>query len=126
MILSGFFRHNRSVRSYEDVGLGSMYGSLVTFAFILSYCFFFQAEDGIRDIGVTGVQTCALPIFFGSKQHFVAQPRSTPWSGLATLSFRSVEELTRSSWRPTPRDTSRTAHCSSQTQIGRASCRERV
>src|SRR3712207_8822518 len=23
----------------------------------------FQAEDGIRDIGVTGVQTCALPIF---------------------------------------------------------------
>src|SRR3712207_9091689 len=25
--------------------------------------FFFQAEDGIRDIGVTGVQTCALPIY---------------------------------------------------------------
>src|SRR5476651_410361 len=25
-------------------------------------CFLFQAEDGIRDIGVTGVQTCALPI----------------------------------------------------------------
>src|SRR3712207_8505734 len=25
--------------------------------------FFFQAKDGIRDIGVTGVQTCALPIF---------------------------------------------------------------
>src|SRR3712207_4434700 len=32
----------------------------------LSHCcyffFFFQAEDGIRDIGVTGVQTCALPV----------------------------------------------------------------
>src|SRR3712207_9325536 len=27
--------------------------------------FFFQAEDGIRDIGVTGVQTCALPIWGG-------------------------------------------------------------
>src|SRR5690606_39529972 len=26
--------------------------------------FFFQAEDGIRDFHVTGVQTCALPIFF--------------------------------------------------------------
>ena len=26
-------------------------------------CFFFQAEDGIRDYDVTGVQTCALPIF---------------------------------------------------------------
>src|SRR5699024_11474022 len=25
-------------------------------------CFFFQAEDGIRDRNVTGVQTCALPI----------------------------------------------------------------
>src|SRR5260370_30962767 len=25
--------------------------------------FFFQAEDGIRDSGVTGVQTCALPIY---------------------------------------------------------------
>src|SRR3712207_8235684 len=29
----------------------------------LHFFFFFQAEDGIRDIGVTGVQTCALPIF---------------------------------------------------------------
>src|SRR2546429_3955284 len=26
------------------------------------YVFFFQAEDGIRDVAVTGVQTCALPI----------------------------------------------------------------
>ena len=25
-------------------------------------CFFFQAEDGMRDTSVTGVQTCALPI----------------------------------------------------------------
>ena len=30
--------------------------------FFFFLCFFFQAEDGIRDIGVTGVQTCALPI----------------------------------------------------------------
>src|SRR2546422_8570908 len=29
-------------------------------------CFFFQAEDGIRDVAVTGVQTCALPICFGT------------------------------------------------------------
>src|SRR3712207_8757063 len=29
----------------------------------LEQLFFFQAEDGIRDIGVTGVQTCALPIW---------------------------------------------------------------
>src|SRR6266542_4959932 len=29
---------------------------------MLNYFFFFQAEDGIRDATVTGVQTCALPI----------------------------------------------------------------
>src|SRR2546422_3659807 len=29
---------------------------------LLSIVFFFQAEDGIRDVAVTGVQTCALPI----------------------------------------------------------------
>src|SRR2546430_7397134 len=28
----------------------------------ITLCFFFQAEDGIRDLTVTGVQTCALPI----------------------------------------------------------------
>src|SRR5216684_6666369 len=28
----------------------------------MSFFFFFQAEDGIRDVAVTGVQTCALPI----------------------------------------------------------------
>src|SRR2546430_9108931 len=31
-------------------------------ATIALLCFFFQAEDGIRDLTVTGVQTCALPI----------------------------------------------------------------
>src|SRR5256885_6751850 len=32
---------------------------------LLWWCFFFfQAEDGIRDYKVTGVQTCALPIYF--------------------------------------------------------------
>src|SRR2546430_15646147 len=30
---------------------------------MLVFIFFFQAEDGIRDLTVTGVQTCALPIF---------------------------------------------------------------
>src|SRR5260370_29554635 len=38
----------------------------IMFVFIL---FFFQAEDGIRDSSVTGVQTCALPIL----QHQAAQ-----------------------------------------------------
>src|SRR2546430_2420210 len=35
---------------------------IVIMLFFFSF-FFFQAEDGIRDLTVTGVQTCALPIF---------------------------------------------------------------
>src|SRR5688500_19949740 len=35
---------------------------LFSFFVILHMFFFFQAEDGIRDYKVTGVQTCALPI----------------------------------------------------------------
>src|SRR5438105_7902891 len=37
--------------------------SLATAFLLLDFFFFFQAEDGIRDPLVTGVQTCALPIF---------------------------------------------------------------
>src|SRR5438132_5560055 len=33
------------------------------FSFVSCFFFFFQAEDGIRDHCVTGVQTCALPIY---------------------------------------------------------------
>src|SRR6478672_10535369 len=36
-----------------------------------TFCFFFQAEDGIRDLIVTGVQTCALPIW--------VRPRIARW-----------------------------------------------
>src|SRR5205085_8131575 len=36
---------------------------LVQSFFCVFVFFFFQAEDGIRDLTVTGVQTCALPIF---------------------------------------------------------------
>src|SRR5256885_3793312 len=38
-------------------------GRLTLRALSVAVCFFFQAEDGIRDYKVTGVQTCALPIF---------------------------------------------------------------
>src|SRR5207237_8157240 len=34
---------------------------------LLSLIFFFQAEDGIRDSSVTGVQTCALPILLAAQ-----------------------------------------------------------
>src|SRR5437660_7897895 len=39
--------------------------------FFLFFFFFFQAEDGIRDGHVTGVQTCALPIFLYENKEWV-------------------------------------------------------
>src|SRR2546430_9765711 len=39
---------------------------------LCSFFFFFQAEDGIRDLTVTGVQTCALPIWL---RHVRVHPR---------------------------------------------------
>src|SRR2546429_5688358 len=39
-----------------------MYAYVLVHYAVRSYFFFFQAEDGIRDVAVTGVQTCALPI----------------------------------------------------------------
>src|SRR2546429_6579026 len=36
--------------------------------------FFFQAEDGIRDVAVTGVQTCALPIYAAYKPDLTQSP----------------------------------------------------
>src|SRR3712207_8339882 len=44
--------------------------------------FFLQAEDGIRDIGVTGVQTCALPISAG----FHHRSRCTTWLAAVSVS----------------------------------------
>ena len=48
----------------EQVGVGpqelSVLGPVVVID--IGAFFFFQAEDGIRDVAVTGVQTCALPI----------------------------------------------------------------
>src|SRR6266478_9121749 len=40
----------------------------------MRFCFFFQAEDGIRDLTVTGVQTCALPILGRAMASDLASP----------------------------------------------------
>src|SRR5690606_39410870 len=82
--------------------------------------FFFQAEDGIRDFHVTGVQTCALPIsqartIFG-KDYGEVTGKVDCTNGIFTVMYigwmqtRFTAIFTRPAWR----------------QIGRASCRERV
>src|SRR6266478_4064015 len=50
--------------------------------YFICFFFFFQAEDGIRDLTVTGVQTCALPIYRMSAVDAAGhreRPRRPPW-----------------------------------------------
>src|SRR5205823_6716294 len=46
---------------------------------IFFFFFFFQAEDGIRDKLVTGVQTCALPIYALFETYVALLPRFQDW-----------------------------------------------
>src|SRR5690348_7458069 len=52
--------------------------------------FFFQAEDGIRDGRVTGVQTCALPIFRHPRSGRRLRCRTRGWSRQGGFTRRSV------------------------------------
>src|SRR3712207_7670140 len=56
--------------------------------------FFFQAEDGIRDIGVTGVQTCALPILGQSVGSFTIANRNSPGQIVVSGERAAVEAAT--------------------------------
>src|SRR5205823_10084558 len=91
--------------------------------------FFFQAEDGIRDKLVTGVQTCALPILQAAVAPVpTVRMRAEPAAAddgarsrsqqhalkAAAISNRYLPAMSRAANGPPPR------------QIGRASCRERV
>src|SRR5438034_11117468 len=76
------------------------------------FVFFFQAEDGIRDHCVTGVQTCALPISYGRA---VATARAT-FSGV-----RPAERMIRHCWLPSSRAT---VHRSEERRVGKE-CRAR-
>src|SRR5687767_15415614 len=77
--------------------------------------FFFQAEDGIRDKLVTGVQTCALPIFL--------QPSQTLWVG---GEGGMEEDLVKRAGIPYRSIPAAGVHGVGLRKIGRASCRERV
>src|SRR2546430_5783017 len=52
-------------------------------ALAVRWCFFFQAEDGIRDLTVTGVQTCALPISCRTRRRR-SRGSASPLDGFAT------------------------------------------
>src|SRR2546426_6031099 len=83
--------------------------------------FFFQAEDGIRDYKVTGVQTCALPILTEKDR------KSVFWTGsgyeMATLGKK--KDLERLRLPSASLTAGYGCGFNRSTQIGRASCRER-
>src|SRR5688572_30875373 len=91
------------------------------FYFVFFFFFFFQAEDGIRDLTVTGVQTCALPIFAGAMDNYGgdgAQHNARFW-------LRPEDQL----FLYFPHDLDyfgSTTMAVIGNEIGRASCRERV
>src|SRR5207237_7852095 len=60
------------------------------------FIFFFQAEDGIRDSSVTGVQTCALPIFFSFEGFRFP---STSAATLNTVPTRAMVQGDFSQWK---------------------------
>src|SRR2546429_6084543 len=67
-------------------------------------CFFFQAEDGIRDVAVTGVQTCALPILcqpIAICQNLSNLPRLQPKPKKGSESFARANKAVRP-WMPSP------------------------
>src|SRR2546430_13580752 len=100
---------------------GSLLGTMST---DVSY-FFFQAEDGIRDLTVTGVQTCALPISI----RFMERPMRFYNAGSGecfgdTGNERATEE---SPFHPrSPYAVAKASAHGLVAKIGRASCRERV
>src|SRR5205807_3712734 len=94
------------------------------------FCFFFQAEDGIRDYKVTGVQTCALPILHG-----FAIPHTEAMYDIGPEGARNFTDIIGAAktvvwngpmgvFEKPPFDAGTRAVA--QAQIGRASCRERV
>src|SRR2546426_12608209 len=58
--------------------------------FTLYFFFFFQAEDGIRDYKVTGVQTCALPICRQSAMRLWLDPAKLAQRGLTATNVLSA------------------------------------
>src|SRR5260370_23076874 len=93
---------------------------------VVLFLFFFQAEDGIRDSSVTGVQTCALPIFL--RWYFAAD-------GLLYFEYQAFGFLDASARGGAQLDNELSGVALRkeflpdewvQEEIGRASCRERV
>src|SRR5256885_6117637 len=90
-------------------------------------CFFFQAEDGIRDYKVTGVQTCALPIFVIHPQSVVhSMVELVDGSIIAQLGATDMRLPIQYAFSYPERWSSPLPAVDLSREVGRASCRGRV
>src|SRR2546430_11366734 len=87
--------------------------------------FFFQAEDGIRDLTVTGVQTCALPISVGMAMGLVGVCGFSYLVGWGPA-FKNVGHTTMRTVTDYNFAVIPLFLLMGSFEIGRASCRERV
>src|SRR2546430_4305116 len=88
--------------------------------------FFLQAEDGIRDLTVTGVQTCALPISKTSRSPITIRETREPEAAVSgALGEREVFAV-RISKAHVALSEGVVIVRAAAVKIGRASCRERV
>src|SRR2546430_9574216 len=88
------------------------------------FFFFFQAEDGIRDLTVTGVQTCALPICGSTSMLDVRQAEQLVFT--AASEVPSLEQQIEQEENFISTILGNNPAAVPRGQIGRASCRERV
>src|SRR3989440_5986234 len=106
-----------------------LFGDIVIFIFhILGFTFFFfffQAEDGIRDLIVTGVQTCALPIFVVTHAILILGTMASRSHEIPSV-LREIHVGFAQGLRPPPLGLGLAGMLALFMQIGRASCRERV
>src|SRR5690625_7927202 len=89
----------------------------------MCFSFFFQAEDGIRDGHVTGVQTCALPIFPGYQGLRYDTGEYNYDHDAYINAIELYKEISDNGWLLPGTNNFQIPDAR---EIGRASCRERV
>src|SRR5438034_1218979 len=95
--------------------------SIIIYIILLFVFFFFQAEDGIRDHCVTGVQTCALPIYTPPPSEWKTFGDPIQAKTIIDRRLGDNPELAQKVIKDYI-----AARAERNREIGRASCRERV
>src|SRR5439155_14297675 len=93
------------------------------------YChfFFFQAEDGIRDGHVTGVQTCALPISFSTSSGCARRrPRGRSSASNAPTSRARRHSVNSDEYSPSRRSSAPISPRSEERRVGKEGRSQRL